>query len=198
MELPIFPLNGAILFPGTNLPLNIFEKRYIEMINFSLSKDRCVGMIQTNDKKDLYNVGCIGKINSFNETSDGRYLISLQGLNCFKVIKEIEGNYEFRLVKAQILNNNKENDYVFTEYEKLNILKKYKKYVEAKKINLDLSEIEKIDLDQLIKFIAMVSPFKSIEKQVLLESNNQKDFYYKLESIIDLEIFDGIENKSIN
>ena len=196
MELAIFPLNGAVLFPGTNLPLNIFENRYIEMINFALSKDRCIGMIQTTEKSKLYNVGCIGKINSFNETSDGRYLISLQGLSCFKVIKEIKKKYKFRMIKAEILDNHKEE--VFTKDEKFNILKKYKRYIKSKEINIDLTEIEKIDLEQLIKFIAMVSPFKNIEKQMLLESLNQRDFYLKLESIIDLEIFDELDNKSIN
>ena len=108
MELAIFPLNGAVLFPGTNLPLNIFENRYIEMVNFALSKDRCIGMIQTTKESKLYNVGCIGKINSFNETADGRYLISLQGLSCFKVIKEIKKEYKFRMIKAERLDNHKE------------------------------------------------------------------------------------------
>ena len=90
MILPIFPLNGAVLFPGTNLPLNIFEDRYIDMIDFALTKDRKIGMIQSNESNQIYSVGCVGKINSFNETSDGRYLISLQGLTCFEVQKEIE------------------------------------------------------------------------------------------------------------
>ena len=79
MEIPIFPLNGAVLFPGTSLPLNIFEKRYIEMVDYALSKERCIGMIQSDEKNNLYNIGCIGKIHSFSETTDGRYLISLQG-----------------------------------------------------------------------------------------------------------------------
>ena len=90
MELPIFPLNGAVLFPGTSLPLNIFENRYIEMIDYSLARSRFIGMIQKNNNSDLYKIGCIGKIHSFSETNDGRYLISLQGTSCFKVIKEIE------------------------------------------------------------------------------------------------------------
>ena len=86
MELPIFPLNGAVLFPDTNLPLNIFEKRYVEMVDYALARDRCIGMIQTDTNNQLYNIGCVGKINNFNETNDGRYLISLQGINCFKII----------------------------------------------------------------------------------------------------------------
>ena len=77
MELPIFPLNGAVLFPETSLPLNIFEKRYIDMVNYSLAREREIGMIQTMNNGDLCKIGCIGKIHSFNETNDGRYLISL-------------------------------------------------------------------------------------------------------------------------
>ena len=96
MEIPIFPLNGAVLFPGTSLPLNIFEKRYIEMVDYALSKERCIGMIQFDGKNNLYNIGCIGKIHSFSETTDGRYLISLQGTNCFKIKKELEKRYKFR------------------------------------------------------------------------------------------------------
>ena len=105
MKLPIFPLNGVVLFPDTNLPLNIFEKRYLEMVDFALTRDRCIGMIQTTSNNLIYNVGCVGKINSFSETNDGRYLISLQGTNCFKVDKELEKTFNFRIVEAKLLNN---------------------------------------------------------------------------------------------
>ena len=95
MLIPIFPLNGAILFPETNLPLNIFEERYIEMIDFALSKNKLLGMIQTKDNGDLYRVGCIGRINSFNETKDGRYIINLRGKNHFSILKEVPLNHKF-------------------------------------------------------------------------------------------------------
>ena len=83
MHFPIFPLNGAVLFPKTNLPLNIFEDRYIAMVDHALSKDRLIGMIQSKNNGDLFNIGCLGKIISFNETNDGRYLINLKGISCF-------------------------------------------------------------------------------------------------------------------
>ena len=108
MELAIFPLNGAVLFPGTSLPLNIFENRYIEMVNYSLARDRYIGMIQTDTNNKLYKIGCVGKIHSFSETNDGRYLISLQGTNCFKVIKELEPNYSFRIIEADLISTNDE------------------------------------------------------------------------------------------
>ncbi len=199
MELPIFPLNGAVLFPGTSLPLNIFEERYIDMVNFAFTKERCIGMIQTDSNKKLYKIGCIGKIHSFSETSDGRYLISLQGLNCFKIKRELSLDFSFRIVECEIVSNSDEiKNNISVEKAKNNILDKYKKYIKFKNINLDLSEIEKIDIVQIIKFIAMVSPFKNIDKQALLESYNFNDFYKKLDSIIDLEIAGEFNNKTIN
>lgn len=198
MELPIFPLNGAVLFPETSLPLNIFEKRYIDMVDYSLAREREIGMIQTMNNGELCKIGCIGKIHSFNETNDGRYLISLQGLNCFEVVKEIDVDYSFRIVRANVIKGiNKEDDKLDND-KKSNILKKYKKYISFKKINIDLSEIDGIEIYQLMKFIAMISPFKDIEKQALLETDNVEDFYYKLLSIIDFEIASELGNKTLN
>ena len=197
MQLPIFPLNGAVLFPGTSLPLNIFENRYVEMIDYSLSKDRHIGMIQCDRNNNLYNVGCVGKINSFNETADGRYLISLQGTNCFKLKSELEKKYSFRLVDAEIIQNEQTSNN-FTLNQKNNLLKKYVDYIKIKNIDLNLEEIEKIDLPQLIKFIAMISPLKDEDKQVLLETNKSVDFFNKLISIIDLEIMGDFTSNTIN
>ena len=198
MELPIFPLNGAVLFPETSLPLNIFEKRYIDMVDYSLAREREIGMIQTMNNGDLYKIGCIGKIHSFNETNDGRYLISLQGLNCFEVVKEIYVDYSFRIVKANVIKGTNKEDNKLDNYKRSNILKKYKKYISFKKINIDLSEIDGIEIYQLMKFIAMISPFKDIEKQALLETDNVEDFYYKLLSIIDFDIASELGNKTLN
>ena len=116
------------------------------------------------------------KIHSFNETSDGRYLISLSGENCFKVVEEVETKYSFRIVKFNQLENLKEKN-SFTKSEKISLLEYYEKYIKIKNLNLDLKEIKGIDCDQLIKFIAMISPFKNIEKQALLESESLKKFY---------------------
>ena len=197
MELPIFPLNGAVLFPGTSLPLNIFENRYIEMVNYALARDRQIGMIQSNQSEELYSIGCVGKIHSFNETNDGRYLISLQGTNCFNIVKEVKENFSFRLVEAKIINNN-ENDNGLNDKQKIFLLNKYKNYINIKGINISIEEIEGIELSQIIKFIAMVSPFKDEDKQVLLETKNLVDFYNKLLSIIELEVASNFTNKTIN
>ena len=106
MHIPIFPLNGAVLFPKTNLPLNIFEDRYIAMVDYALSKDRLIGMIQLKNTGKLFNIGCLGKITGFNETNDGRYLINLEGISCFVLKKELTKQYNFRIVEAMILENN--------------------------------------------------------------------------------------------
>ncbi len=198
MDVPIFPLNGAVLFPGTSLPLNIFENRYLEMVDYALANNRYIGMIQSDTNKKLYKVGCIGKIHSFNETSDGRYLISLQGTNSFKLISELKSEYNFKLVKAELIDENKSKFNSLEGRDKKMIIDKYKEYIKIKNINLDMSEIENIELEQIIKFIAMVSPFKNEEKQILLETSNLNEFYDKLKSIIELEIVDRDITKTIN
>ena len=197
MEIPIFPLNGAVLFPGTSLPLNIFEKKYLEMVDYALSKERCIGMIQSDIKNSLYNVGCVGKITSFNETPDGRYLISLQGTSCFKVKKELKKKCSFRIIEVEMLDF-KENKNDINEIQKKKLLERYEQYIKVKKINLNLEDFQNIDFDQIIKFIAMISPFSNIEKQVLLETQNLGDFYKKLESILELEIVEDDNSKTIN
>ena len=197
MEIPIFPLNGAVLFPGTSLPLNIFEERYIEMVDYALSKERCIGMIQSDERNNLYNVGCIGKIHSFSETTDGRYLISLQGTNCFKVNKELKKKHKFRLIEGETLDFEEDKNFI-NEKQKNNLLEIYRQYIKVKNINLNLKEIQNIDFNQIIKFIAMISPFSDIEKQALLETQNLSDFYKKLQSILELEIVEDNNNKTIN
>ena len=198
MELPIFPLNGAVLFPDTNLPLNIFEKRYLEMIDYALARDRCIGMIQTDTNNQLYNIGCVGKINNFNETDDGRYLISLQGTSCFKVIKELDKIYNFRMVDAKLIDNHNSSDILFSSKQKTELLNIYKNYIATKDINLNLEELETIGLPQIIKFIPMISPFKNEDKQVLLETRSLLEFYKKLISILELEIMGDFSTKTIN
>ena len=197
MELPIFPLNGAVLFPETSLPLNIFEERYIEMVDYALARDRCIGMIQTDEANDLYKVGCIGKIHSFNETNDGRYLISLKGTNCFNVISELNKNFNFRIVNCEKIMND-EGPIDLNHVNKHELLNKYKEYIKIKNINLGLEEIESIELSQLIKFITMISPFKNEDKQILLETSDLIEFYKKLMSVIELELAGDITRRTIN
>jgi len=154
-------------------------------------------MIQSDKNNNLYEVGCIGKIQSFNETNDGRYLISLKGVNCFRVIDEIENNFSFRMINAEIIKDEKEN-IKFKDQQKSELIDKYKSYIKIKELNFSLEEIEKVEFSQIIKFIAMVSPFTDIDKQALLETKNLFDFYDKLLSILELETIGEFPNNSIN
>ena len=197
MHIPIFPLNGAVLFPKTNLPLNVFEDRYIAMVNYALSKDRLIGMIQLKNTGELFNIGCLGKIIGFNETSNGGYLINLEGLSCFVLKKELAKQYNFRIVDAVILENNNKNYRLKGELKK-KILDSYKRYIKEKNIKINLSEIIDIKTEQLAKFIAMVSPFDNIDKQMLLEIREIEVFCEKLLSILEIEIANLNKEKIFN
>ena len=131
MKIPIFPLNGAIMFPKTNLPLNIFEERYIDMIDYAFSNKRLIGMVQQKPDKSLFDIGCYGKITFFNETPDKRYTINLEGLSRFKIISEIDSGYNFRICKIDIVNNFKHQNLDIGL--KQNIIQCFKKYNEIKK-----------------------------------------------------------------
>ena len=198
MHIPIFPLNGAVLFPKTNLPLNIFEDRYIAMVDYALSKDRLIGMIQLKNTGKLFNIGCLGKITGFNETNDGRYLINLEGINCFVLKKELTKQYNFRIVEAMILENNTKKNHKLKGELKNKILDSYKRYIKEKNININLSEIINIKTEQLAKFIAMISPFDIIDKQMLLEITEIEVFCEKLLSILEIEIANLNKEKIFN
>jgi len=198
MYIPIFPLNGAVLFPQTNLPLNIFEDRYIAMVDYALSKDRLIGMIQSKKTGELFNIGCLGKIISFNETNDGRYLINLEGINCFIIKKEIAKQYNFRIVDAMILENNDKKNHKLKSELKNKILDSFKRYIKEKNININLNEITDIQTEQLAKFIAMVSPFDDIDKQMLLEITETEEFCEKLLSILEIDTANPSQEKIFN
>jgi len=197
MQIPIFPLNGAVLYPETNLPLNIFEDRYIEMVDFALSNKRLIGMIQTDEKGDLFKVGCVGKITSFNETKDGRYLINLEGINPFLLKKEINMGFKFRIIEGSLIKLNSDNLNIDSNIKKT-LLHKYSKYIKNKKIDLNILELEKLSTKQLAKLIAMVSPFDHVDKQMLLEIRVPNEFCKKLLSILDIELVNDGGGKTIN
>ena len=197
MQIPIFPLNGAVLYPETNLPLNIFEDRYIDMVDFALSNKRLIGMIQTNEKGKLFKVGCVGKITSFNETKDGRYLINLEGMNLFLLKKEIDLGFKFRIIEGSSIKHNSNNLSIDSNIKKT-LLNKYSKYIKNKKIDLNISELEKLTTKQLAKLIAMVSPFDNIDKQMLLEISIPNEFCKKLLTILDIELVNDGGGKTIN
>ena len=204
-KISIFPLSNFIIFPNTSMPLNIFEPRYIQMIDDSMKNERIIGMIQPKkqkkNKSELFSVGCAGKITSFNETDDGRYLIVIKGISRFKILKEINNDKlyrEFEITfddykKEDMLNNN--NEIKFTDLKL--IFNNLKSFFEKKGYNVNWKELEKQSLDQTINTLAMASPFSLEEKQILLEAMNINNRKIQLEKILNTYIVDDFNNKTI-
>ena len=196
MKIPIFPLNGAIMFPNTNLPLNIFEERYIDMVDYSLSHNKIIGMIQHKANNELYDIGCYGKITAFNETADKRYIINLEGKDCFRIIREVSSGFKFRLCEIEVFkdyNNNKLNDEL-----KIELINFYKKYNKIKNINLGFNEVSQLNIIDLLKFIVMVSPFDTNIKQLCLEIKSNTELYESVLSALKIELASSQKNISIN
>ena len=196
MKIPIFPLNGAILFPKTNLPLNIFEERYIELVDYSLSNNRVMGMVQQKENNGLYNIGCYGKITVFNETPDKRYLINLEGISCFNIIKELDTKWKFRICEIEIFNNF--NGPSLQDGLKSKILDSFKKYNKVKSINVNLDDVSQLSVVDLLKLIVMVSPFDVSVKQMFLELKSNKELYDNILSTLEIELAANQESVSIN
>ena len=197
MEFPIFPLNGAILFPNTNLPLNIFEDKYIDMVDYALSHSRLIGMIQTKKNKDLFSIGCLGKITNFTETSDGRYQINLEGINRFKVKKILDNRQKFIIVDGEELNYNS-NFKKQTSELSTKLLSNFKNYLNIKKIEFNTSEFESLDTLNLAKIICVISPLDHLTKQMLLEFDGSDELCESLISVLEIEINNFGKNSTIN
>ena len=177
-KLPIFPLSNFIIFPKTTVPLNIFEPRYLDMINDSMKNNKLIGMIQPkilksidNNLPELHQIGCLGKITSFKETNDKRYLIELKGLIRFKIIKESNSNKKYRECEVNFENylhdlEEKEENLKFSDLEL--IFKDLKSLFEKRGFIINWKALEKQSLDETINALAMASPFTLEEKQVLL------------------------------
>ena len=200
----VFPLSNFIIFPNTSVPLNIFEPRYIEMIDNSMKTDRIIGMIQPKNQKDgipqLYNVGCAGKITSFNETEDGRYLIVVNGISRFKILKEINNNKPYRECEIsfdEYIEDTKENynEIKFTDLEL--IFKNLKTLFKKKGYLINWKELEKQSLDQTLNALVMASPFSLEEKQALLETISINKRKIELEKILNTYVIDEFSNKTI-
>ena len=197
MQFPVFPLNGAILFPGTNLPLNIFEERYIKMVDYALSNDRLIGMIQTKKNKKNFDVGCLGKITNFSETSDGRYQINLEGINRYKIKKIINNKYDFITINGEILDY---NNNVIKKNISLNkkLLLSFKNFIDFKKINFSTSELSALDTLSLVKIICVISPLDYLIKQMMLEFNNVDELCENLISVLEIEMNNKNNNFKVN
>tara|TARA_B100001123_G_C15258289_1_gene1005582 strand:- start:203 stop:841 length:639 start_codon:yes stop_codon:yes gene_type:complete len=200
----VFPLSNAIFFPKTILPLNIFEKRYIQLVSDCMKNQRLFGMIQPTSKKKLvpevYKVGCLGKIINFNEISDGRYIINLSGIIRFKIQKELSTDKLYR--KFEVDYSEFKNDLHLEKIEKekynvKNLLQKINSYFKKKQYSIQLSELEELNFDQLISTICMIAPFSVEEKQKLIETIKIEQKIQILEEIININLFDNMESRTI-
>tara|TARA_Y100000816_G_scaffold290515_1_gene279390 strand:+ start:958 stop:1614 length:657 start_codon:yes stop_codon:yes gene_type:complete len=203
-KIPIFPLTGAVLFPGTQLPLNIFEPRYVQMIDDALaSPGRLLGMIQpekpNQDKnnKSLKKVGCLGRISSFNEAEDSRYLITLTGAVRFEVSEELDVTTPYRQIMANYddYKNDLEHQNV-DNIDRSKLLALVKRYLEHRKILADWEIIKQTPTEQLINYSGILVPFTPEEKQLLLEAKTLVTRGHALEALYQSYIFDLSGEKS--
>jgi len=204
-KIPIFPLSNFIIFPKTTVPLNIFEPRYIQMIDDSMKSNRYIGMIQPKKsgdlkKPDLHKVGCIGKITSFNETEDGRYLIVLNGVCRYEVINEISSDKLYRECEIEFKNFSKD---LIEQKEKIKfeemkqIFDKLKNLFEQQGYQINWKDLENQSVEQTINTLSMASPFTLEEKQILLDTENLKERKSKLEEILMTYANYSLTNKTI-
>ena len=192
-KIPIFPLSNFIVFPDATVPLNIFEPRYLKMIDDSMASNRLIGMIQPKKsgdlkKPDLFDVGCVCRIISFNETDDGRYIIILKGLNRFNKIEEIENKKLYRELNVdyQPYKNDeflKKENFEFSKIEK--ILDELKTLFLKKGFQINWKDLEGQDVYQTLSALSMASPFSILEKQILLETKNLQERQTKFEEILN-------------
>ena len=205
-KIPIFPLSNFIIFPNTTVPLNIFEPRYLDMINDSMKSDKLIGMIQPKSSKqennipELYDVGCLGKITSFRETEDGRYLIELKGKIRFQNIKEINSEKKYRILEVNYTNfindlGNQKEKLNFSDLEL--IFKDLKSLFEKRGFIINWKALEKQSLDETINALSMASPFSLEEKQILLEAKNLDIRKNKIAEILKTYVFDNYENTTL-
>jgi Uncharacterized protein, similar to the N-terminal domain of Lon protease len=167
-SIPIFPLGGALLLPQGNLPLNIFEPRYIDMVDHAMKSNKIIGMIQPmeKNKNKYYKIGCAGKITNYNEVENNRYLINLKGISKFQILDEIETAHKFKLFNVELEKNN-ENFNEFNEklFNKKTFLDKIREYLSVSGLNLNWDSVGKIDEASLIIMIAMVCPFSTMKNK---------------------------------
>ena len=203
---PVFPLSNFIIFPKTTVPLNIFEPRYIEMINDSMKSNKLLGMIQPKNSTGsqlppiLHNIGCLGKITAFKEMEDGRYTIELKGLVRFEIIKEIKSLKKYREYEVDFNRfshdlSEKKEDLKFSDLEL--IFKDLKSLFEKRGFIINWKDLEKQSLDETINALAMASPFSLEEKQVLLEAENLNVRKGKIAEILSTYTYDIFNNTTL-
>jgi uncharacterized protein len=179
--IPLFPLAGALLLPRTDLPLSIFEPRYLQMIDDAMYGDRVIGIIQPSDgdhsdHPSLEKIGCVGRITAYAETDDGRFVITLTGISRFKVKKEFESPCDYRL--AQVEYRSFASDFIVEKDAQLvnrpQLISAFRQYLEANNMSADWSEVNAVSTEVLVNTLSLMAPYPAREKQALLEAPDLK------------------------
>jgi Lon protease-like protein len=180
--IPVFPLAAALLLPGGRMPLNIFEPRYLQMLDQTIAGDRLIGMVQpafdgemrADDEPELCNVGCVGRVTSLSETGDGRYLISLQGVCRFRIVQELAVKTPFRQCRIAPFLADLAEDPSAAEIDRPALLRTFRAYLEANELEADWESVSRADNTMLVNALSMMSPYGAAEKQALLEAPDLK------------------------
>ena len=194
-QIPVFPLSGVIYFPKTNLPLNIFEERYLNLVTDAYKNDKLMGMVQSKrEGKSVYQVGCLGKISDFQKSRDGRILINLTGISRFKILEEVSNSKLYREFKVDYksFESDMKNEPFGIDTESL--MNKTKIFFKRNGLLLNWKEFEKLDQLQRINTLAMIAPVTNEEKQKMLEAVSINDKVKTLESVISFYLYDSSFN----
>jgi len=184
-SVPVFPLSGALLLPFAQRPLNIFEPRYIEMVDHALRGNRLIGLIQPQDASEesprgrapLQKIGCLGRLTHFEENGEGRYFVILEGISRFEVVSELTVMTPFRqcVISGEPFASDFEREFGQEAVDRERFLKMMRDYAEFGNFELNWAEIEKTGTADLVNFCCMVSPYGAKEKQLLLEARSLED-----------------------
>ena len=195
-EFAVFPLEGALLLPGGRLPLNIFEPRYLRMIDDALGSGRVIGMVQPDPVRPatptgpaLYRTGCMGRLTSFSETEDGRYLVTLSGLTRFWTAVELEVCRGYRRVRADLVRfagDREAPDEGGTAINRKRLLAALRSYFTAQGFDAKWESINEMENDALVTTLSMVCPFEPSEKQALLEAASLLDRADTLTALLEM------------
>ena len=193
--IPVFPLSGVIYFPKTNLPLNVFEQRYLNLVNDAYNKNKLMGMVQSKKENDyVYKVGCLGKISDYQKSKEGRLLINLTGVTRFQILDEVENDKLYREFKVNYKIFEEDLFEKKVEIKLTDLMGKAKTFFNKSGLLLNWKEFEKLDKSQSINTLSMIAPISNEEKQKLLESQSLKDKVESLENIINFYLHDQVIN----
>ena len=197
--IPVFPLSGVIYFPKTHLPLNIFEQRYLNLVNDAYDKNKLMGMVQSKKENNLvYKIGCLGKISDYQKSKDGRVLINLTGITRFEILEEVTNEKLYREFKVSYKNFETDLSTESTEIKIDNLMEKAKIFFKRNGLLLNWKEFDKLSYNQKINTVAMISPVANEEKQKILEAISLTEKVRTLENIINFYLHEvSFNNQTI-